>query len=136
MLEVRAKLDRDASDDEQPKDEHQRQVEAAECARVNRGKGENQDPTGGDQPNFVGVPYPPDLAQPLAPLLLGSVTQHNPQADPTIEADENHVDREHQPHQEEPESGHHDASAGAGPRPISRATRNRKPIPSSRYRPM
>src|SRR5512140_403326 len=61
-------LDRDAAQDQQPQDDHEWQVKAAESGRVQRGKSEVEAAAAGEQPNLVAVPERPDGPQHRAAL--------------------------------------------------------------------
>src|SRR4029077_9536883 len=68
--DVIAKFDGGATQDQQPQNNHQWQIESAEPAGVENGKGKIKRASGRQQPNFVAIPDRPDRSQDLAPLLV------------------------------------------------------------------
>jgi hypothetical protein len=66
------KFDADAAEHQQPEDDHERQIEAAEAGGVEQGEGEQERASGGEQPDFVAVPHGADGAQDGAALVWGA----------------------------------------------------------------
>ena len=105
-VDVAAELDRDAPQHEEPEDDHERQVKAAEARRVERREGEVERAPGGDQPDLVPVPHGSDRAQHEAPLGVRPSDDEMDRACTEIEAVENHVHDPHEGEQAEPEVAH------------------------------
>src|SRR5260370_39025874 len=68
--DVIAKLDGGSAQDQQPQNDHQRQIESAERAGVEGGKGKIKRATARDEPHLVAVPDRSDRSQDLAPLFV------------------------------------------------------------------
>ena len=103
---VRAELDRHATQDQQPEDDHQGQVEAAERGGVDVREGHEQHAARGDQPDLVAVPDRADRRQHGPPLLIGPGDDAVDGADPEVEAVEHRVGREHARDDREPDCFH------------------------------
>ena len=69
---MHAELYTDTSQNEQPQHNHERHVKAAEGGGVEKWKSEEEGSAGGDQPDFIAVPYGPDGAQSLLAILFGT----------------------------------------------------------------
>ena len=99
---MRAQLDANAAQHQQPQDHHQREVEAAEAGGIEQGEGEVERAAGGEQPDFVAIPYRTDGAQDLSAIVGGFARAQVNGAGAEIEAIEHHVGRHHDGHDHEP----------------------------------
>ncbi len=83
---MHAQFYRQASQDQQPENDHKRQVEAAERGRIDQRKGEEQSATGGQQPDLVAVPDRADRADRVLPVGFRPGHEGEEYADAQIEA--------------------------------------------------
>src|SRR5712692_7002466 len=89
------KFNRDAPQDQQPEDDHQRQIETAEARTIKNGKSEIKRSPCSQQPDFVTVPYGADAAEYLSPLRIGACDYQVNDARTEIEAIQQDVRRKH-----------------------------------------
>ena len=102
IINVGAELDADTAQHQEPENDHQRQIEAAEARCVKRRKSEKQRACRGHKPNLVAIPYQPDGAQDQMALVMGSRDKQADDAGTEIEAVEHHVSDDHQRDENEP----------------------------------
>src|SRR5262249_28644810 len=105
-VDVVAKLDRDSAEDQQPEDDHQRQVESAEARRVQSGEGEVERSAGGEQPDFVAVPDGSDGFEDADALVVGMGGSEMDDSGAEIESIEHGVAGDHYGDEAEPERFH------------------------------
>src|SRR5690606_11383663 len=81
-IDMRAEFDSDAAQHQQPEDDHQRQIEAAEARGIKKRKSEIERAAGGDQPDLVPIPHRSDAAQnqPAFRFVLGDQKMNDPGA--------------------------------------------------------
>jgi hypothetical protein len=103
---VTAEFYGDSTQDQQPKHDHQGEIEAAECGCEETREREKQRPTNCQQPNFVSIPHGADGMQDLALLGLGPSHKELDDSGTKIEAIEHDVNRDHYRDQTEPERCH------------------------------
>jgi hypothetical protein len=99
---VRAQLNADAAQHEEPQHHGQRQVKAAEAGCVEKRKCEVQRPTCGEQPNLVAVPNGTDGTQDGTALLVVPGDEEVDCARPEVKAVQQNVNRDHHCHDHEP----------------------------------
>src|SRR3984893_2311448 len=104
--DVMAKSDGNPAQDEQPKNYHQRQIEAAEAAGVERRKSKIESATGSDQPHFIAIPNGPDTRQNLASLFVCLRDQQVNCAGAEVKAVEQDIHGNHRSHEAKPECSH------------------------------
>src|SRR5262249_52651627 len=107
MVDVTSELDRDASQEERPEDEKDREVEARQ-SRSEHGRERNeQRSTGRQQPHFVGGPERPNRSEHLPSLPICSRHEEMQGAGAQIESVEHDVGGHHQGGNREPQLNQH-----------------------------
>ena len=106
-VDVVAKLDADAAQDQEPEHDHERQIEAAEGRGVEERKGEVEGAAAGQQPDFVAVPDWADAGEDNAAVGFGANEEEMEYADAQVEAVEHDVGDDHYGDQPEPDETHH-----------------------------
>src|SRR6266446_4333044 len=69
-LDMIPEFDGRPAQNQEPQNDHQRQIKPAECAGVQRRESEVQSSACRNQPHFVSVPYRADARQHLPPLFI------------------------------------------------------------------
>src|SRR6266851_5673833 len=105
-LDVIPEFDRRSAQNQQPQHNHQRQIKSAERAGVQRGKCEVQSSARRNQPHFVSVPYRADARQDLPTLLIRFCHKKMNRPRAQIEPIQEHVRRDHDCYQPEPDRSH------------------------------
>src|SRR5581483_469087 len=138
IRDVQAELDSDGPQYQKPEHHHQRQVKSTEAGGIELWEGEVKRAARREQPDLVAIPHRTDGPQNGSPLTIVSRGHRVDDAGSEIESVEHHVGGEHHRNDDEPKCFHQCASSGsaAGPRSISRRTRNRNRMPSTMYMPM
>src|SRR5208337_1379458 len=148
VLDVRAELDADGAQHQQPQNHHQGQIEAAEAGGVEQWKCEVQRSASGEQPYFVAVPHWTNGTQNGAALRIAPGDEEMDCPGAEIKAVKQHVNSDHHRDDHEPNGCHGyrtsagvpgttltPSGAGSGPCSISRRTRNRNSMESTVYIP-
>ncbi len=102
VVDVRAELNADAAQHEEPQHHRQRQIKAAEAGGVEQRKCEVQRSTGGEQPNLVAVPYRADGTQDGTALLVVPGDEEMDRAGSEIKAVQQNINRDHYRDDHEP----------------------------------
>src|SRR6185369_5057060 len=92
MREVAAELDGDGAEDQEPEEDHDRKVKAAQGGGVHGGEGEEDRPAGGQEPDLVPVPHRPDRTEHRPALDVRTRHQEMDDAGAEIESVEDDVD--------------------------------------------
>ena len=100
-----AELERDRPQDEPEQHEHDRQVEAAEGHGVHHGEGGEDGAGAGEEPDLVAVPHGADRRADDALLVVALRDEGIEHARAEVEAVEDHVHREQDRDEEEPDVG-------------------------------
>ena len=103
-----AEFEADAAQHQQPEDDHQRKIEAAESRGVEQRKREIERAASGEKPHFVAVPHRADGVKAGLPLGFGADEEEVKHADTEVEAIENDIADDHYGNQPEPDKTHHD----------------------------
>ncbi len=93
---------------EQPEDDHERKIEAAESGGVEQRKGEIERASSGEKPDFVAVPHGADGAKAGLALGFGAYEEEMKHADTEVESIENDIADDHYGNQPKPDKTHHD----------------------------
>ncbi len=114
---MHAQLNAGASPNQQPENDHQRQVESAEGRGIQRRKCEVQSAAGSQQPDLIAVPHRPNASQHDLPFPLAAGQKWMQHADTQVEPVEHDINYKHCGHDPEPDEPHrHDTprtTAGA-----------------------
>ena len=106
VLRMAAQLNADAAQNQQPEDDHEGKIEAAESRGIKKRKGEEQCASGGEQPDFIAVPYRANGAQRLLAFRLSFCDEEIEDTDAEVIAVKNHVGRQHRSHDPKPQCSH------------------------------
>src|SRR5215469_17527291 len=113
---MHTQLDPNAPQDEQPENDHQGKIKAAETGSIEHGKGEEESAAPGNQRDLVAVPDRSNGADYGAALRIGLRDQEMKYSGPEVEAVEHHIGCDHRGNQPEPDEKHV-ALLGYGNRP-------------------
>src|SRR5581483_5501582 len=105
-FKMHTQLDPDATHDQQPKHDHEREIEAAEGGRVQERKCKVERAASGQQPDLVTVPHRPNGPQHDLAILLAAREKWMQNANSDIEAIKNHVRNNHQRDKPKPDKSH------------------------------
>src|SRR6185437_308525 len=105
-LQMHAQLNPNAAQNEEPQNDHQRKIEAAETGSVKQWKGEVQSSAAGDQPDFIAVPYRANGAKHGLPLLISSGDEQMQDTGAEIKAVENDIRGNHDRNEPKPYEKH------------------------------